>query len=582
MVSEHLCPFESLPPTSFFGSLSHDALHGHVFIGFEISSLPFQRSSRSTKGGGLSGTWPFHLPWALPTCARFLCLLCGLTCGPVALGHCLLAEPLYLSTGLSCEGYCDLQSGDLGSVGLACGLLQVSEWSTHPVPYADHQFAGPPCLRIGEARHPGPDDVQLLRFGTSNPAGLLRKESYALDLGPGVWAFCETQLSAITQPFCTRNFKRLARSIGRAPTVLHGAPAPVRSSSTWAGAWSGVSVLSDVPAQRLQLSCPSDEYHCGRLLASRHVLSNLVVTVGCVYCYPRGPTWPNASQLNGQLLKVLSGELVYGCAGPRLIMGDMNSDCTDQEAFDVWRRLGWCNLQQFASEHWSWEIQPTSKHSAISDHIWMSPEMVELVRDIGICEIFPDHSTLHLDIEVSSALSACRSWHKPSAVPWDLVDESWQATGCEHLFSSDDPTADYAQFGLAMECSLDGHIVGQPDRRLQPNQRGRCQQTAPSFFDLPPLGPVHPAGVLRCSYALIKSGRPCDIGSTSFGAYKATSTLPKMIVRIQPHLHHVWSCGWQFGRLVVFDVALVAGGRLITCSIHVKLPTTCHWVLQPF
>lgn len=260
--------------------------------------------------GMLRAPWSISIAW-------------GICRGPLALGHPLLAEPLYVSTGFSSEDYCDFQSGEFGLVGHMATVPVVDSLPDIEYPFPRYVFAGP----FGEASHPGPGDTQLLRIGTSNPAGLLRKESFALDLGWGIWAFSETQPSAFTQPVCTRNFKRLARIIGRSPVILHGAPAPVRS----------------------------EEFNCGRLQATRHVLPNLVVTVGNVYCYPRGPTWPNAKSLNGRLLNVLSSEIVFGCSGPRVILGDLNSDCTDQDAYDVWRRLGWRNLQQFAHEVWGLE-----------------------------------------------------------------------------------------------------------------------------------------------------------------------------------------------------------------------------------
>ena len=481
---------------------------------------PWWHTLAGSLRGMLSGTYDFscHLwlfAFALPFTGIWRILelrsllsfivIWGLGCRPLALGLPLLAEHSYVSTGLSHESYCDLQSGEMGPVGLATSSLFLprdwphssfsqpflagphgqafggwqDSWTAQDASVVLHVFTGPHGSRIGEASHPGPEDIEVLRIGTSNPAGLLRKEVHALGLGPGIWAFSETQLSTFTQPICTKNFRRLARAAGRAPTVLHGAAAPVRPSSSWAGAWCGVSVLSDPPAQRLQLSCPSEEYNCGRLQATRHVLPGLVVTVGNVYCYPRGPTWPNSKQLNNQLLHVLSGEIVFGCSGPRVILGDMNSDCMDQEVFDIWQRLGWQNLQQFAHDHWGWTIQPTSKHSAVSDHIWMSPEFIELARDIGLRDVFPDHASLHVDIEVPALLASCRFWHRPSAIPWDSVDDTWTSVPSEHLFASDNPTADYAAFGAALEASLDGHIIGQPDRRLQSNQRGRCQQVTP-------------------------------------------------------------------------------------------------------
>ena len=53
------------------------------------------------------------------------------------------------------------------------------------------------ACRVGEASHPGPDEVAW--FGTSNPSGLRGKESLLAELGCGVWCLSETQLSAENQ-----------------------------------------------------------------------------------------------------------------------------------------------------------------------------------------------------------------------------------------------------------------------------------------------------------------------------------------------------------------------------------------------
>ena len=104
------------------------------------------------------------------------------------------------------------------------------------------------CQRIGEASHPGP--AELLRMGTSNPGGLRGKEAHVLGLGPGVWFMSETQLSVETQRSSKATLTSAGRQVERQIRVLHGAPAPLRAGSVWAGAWTGVTTISDFPCQR--------------------------------------------------------------------------------------------------------------------------------------------------------------------------------------------------------------------------------------------------------------------------------------------------------------------------------------------
>ena len=53
------------------------------------------------------------------------------------------------------------------------------------------------CRRIGEARHPGPDNEEVIPFliGTANVAGLMHRADLVVQQPEGIWAYTETQLS---------------------------------------------------------------------------------------------------------------------------------------------------------------------------------------------------------------------------------------------------------------------------------------------------------------------------------------------------------------------------------------------------
>ena len=116
----------------------------------------------------------------------------------------------------------------------------------------EHPFDGCRGERVGEADNPGPD-VELM-IGTSNPCGLRGKEALALEFGPALWSFSETQLSAITCKASRHSLIHKAKAQDRHVRVHAGAAVPLRSNSTWAGAWSGVLQFGDFPSKTLQLA----------------------------------------------------------------------------------------------------------------------------------------------------------------------------------------------------------------------------------------------------------------------------------------------------------------------------------------
>ena len=287
--------------------------------------------------------------------------------------------------------------------------------------------------RIGEAAHPGPilleDDFEatpdqsidptLLQIGCSNTAGLRQKEPQAISLGPGIWAYTETQLSSITQPNCAARLRALAHQQQRHLRVFAGAPARLRSRSQWAGSWTGVLITSDIPAHVLKLPLTQEVHESGRILTTRHLLSDTQIQIATIYGFPKGPTYPQAFALTSHLLEVVTTELVIGSSGCRVVLGDLNADPDQLEVFDTWRRYGWESLQTSAHTRFNWSIQATCKGARERDQIWLSPEAQSLVAGLQHQDIFADHSTLSVFLRMPTASVKLLSWPKPSRIPWE-------------------------------------------------------------------------------------------------------------------------------------------------------------------
>ena len=177
-----------------------------------------------------------------------------------------------------------------------------------------------PVFRYGEAANPGPsllldDDEPLFcstteassrfRLGCANPSGLRQKELHAVELGPGIWGFSETQLTAYTQRTCSWRLRQLARQADRHLRVHMGAPARTRANSEWAGSWSGVATISDFPSQPVHLPWLQEEFTSGRILTTRHLVHGMPFLNTTLYGFPKGPTYPQALSLTSRLLEVI-------------------------------------------------------------------------------------------------------------------------------------------------------------------------------------------------------------------------------------------------------------------------------------
>ena len=388
--------------------------------------------------------------------------------------------------------------------------IQLHQVFGHPPTQIDDQLPAPwvlateassqpfrPTCRIGEALHPGPildDDTDeeqiesspssILHIGCSNPSGRRQKEEHALDLGPGIWSFAETQLSQVTEKTCKKTLSFLASQRNRRLWVHAGAPAKLRSTSTWAGSWTGVLNLSDHPAHQLHLPWTPDIYQTGRILLTQHLVQQMPIQVATIYGYARGPTFPQALTLTSALLKTITTEFIIGSSGITLLQGDLNTDSTELDIYNAWRRYGWEELQTYCSQHFGWTPKPTSKHSKIRDHVWLSPEAQRYLVGMKHLQVFSEHSTLVALLQIPAALPRLRKWPKPQQIPWHEVDSQWDPSLLD--FTGEDPTKYYAQFWTQIEASLDAHIQRDGPDSLTKAERGRGQTYKPKRTPMTP------------------------------------------------------------------------------------------------
>ena len=331
-------------------------------------------------------------------------------------------------------------------------------------------------MRYGEALHPGPCHLTV---GVSNPSGLRRKEDILLGLGSGIWAMAETQLSLPTFRTCSGILRKGAQAMNRAISFHGGAPAPLRQGSSWAGKWTGVSVLSDVPAMTLDIPWPSEHWNSGRVLLTRHWAVDTAITVGTFYGFAKGPTWPKARQMSDQLLETFTKELVLGMNGVRMIMGDFNQEPGVLLQQQVWLRHGWRSAQDLAAELFNHAIVPTCKGTTQPDQIWLSPEAIQVFQGVWVEDHFMEHSTVAIDLLIPDKPTCVYRWPRPSRIPWKDLDPDWSPT-CLTQFQDDMDTTEFMQqWARSFEGAAANHLTMCQGSSLPSNCFGRAQRLKP-------------------------------------------------------------------------------------------------------
>ena len=138
-------------------------------------------------------------------------------------------------------------------------------------------------FRFGEAENPGPDSSFCL--STSNPSGLRTKEGIVCEFPPGIHCIAESHLSSITLPTSVGTLRSLARKQNRTVRVVAGAPAALRTHSSWAGKWTGVLAISDFPSRGLSVEWPQGVFESGRVLLAYHDVCGSPVSGAVIYGY---------------------------------------------------------------------------------------------------------------------------------------------------------------------------------------------------------------------------------------------------------------------------------------------------------
>ena len=324
-------------------------------------------------------------------------------------------------------------------------------------------------------------------LGTCNPTGLSHKASHFGSLPGGLWGIAETQTTETGFRYFQNDLRIVARDQDRSLRAIHGAYAPPRSGSSSSGAWTGVGFVSIRP---LYLPCRGYEYLSGRLHAADCIVGAHHVVGAVVYAPPSGPTYGSTTSLCNDLLLVVTENIVCG-SGLRYVLGDFNRDVDSLATFDYWRSLGWQEVQMIGLQRWGRQRVPTSKDSAFSDHLWVSPELAAYLVQVEVMEdSFSDHHALCGRFVLPHGHLHQWHWHSPVSFPWDALKQDLHVTGptfdSEHF--QNDPTASFASWSNNVEKQII-HSFESEGTTLPRGIHGRGQTTATYKrpLALPPL-----------------------------------------------------------------------------------------------
>eukprot|EP00435_Cladocopium_sp_Y103_P062438 s865_g24.t1 len=217
----------------------------------------------------------------------------------------------------------------------------------------------------------------------------------------------------------------------------------------------------------------------GRVLATQHYIGQHVVTVITIYGLPRGP---RAASLTNEILEYVTKEFIVGYSGIVIVNGDFNFSPYELPCFDVWRAYGYCSAQEHARVRWSQPISPTCKSTTERDLLWLSPMALSICQSVDVEEVFQDHASVSVQLQLDFLPTTLRTWPRPSEIPWQKVDvEAWHQH-CDGLEPSvqDNPTQTMQELAASFEQSMNGFVQDLPQNSLSTAHCGRAQRLQPA------------------------------------------------------------------------------------------------------
>eukprot|EP00438_Fugacium_kawagutii_P027561 Skav207080 [mRNA] locus=scaffold1909:525523:530421:+ [translate_table: standard] len=345
-------------------------------------------------------------------------------------------------------------------------------------------------VRFGEAMHPGPesqDQQSTFAIGTFNPTGLVGKGDTIQDMPHGLWGASETHMTSVGYHKLVQELKFRQSKI----KVVHGHFAPPVSSnvSSYGGKATGVAVLASTPLRQLTHEWPVDVWETSRLVACSTLIGNTWVKMGVAYGYAKDPHLPSTIASTDRILACLTDRLVYQSYGCRVIAGDFNHSRNIMPQFDLWRKEGWVEIQEYAWEKWKVPIKPTYRGKSVIDMVWISPEMVPYLEQVTVDpSYYADHAVVFGRFTFPKKPAATPVWRKPMPIQWDQVPEG---TFCLNMPDLTDADAALQHLFAQVEQHVDTQLKKTTGHGLLPQQRGRCLTQRPHIkhHEVTPIRP---------------------------------------------------------------------------------------------
>ena len=277
-------------------------------------------------------------------------------------------------------------------------------------------------FRIGEAKNPGPA-AQGLTIGCLNPSGVMNKAASFTSLpnkGNAIWGVSESHLSRQG----IHKFRQELDFRKSRYKFLPGAAAPLRSQSATSlgGKQVGTGFLSDIPGRQLQSSWPKEAWDEARFNMHSFFVQGHWIHAACFYGYAYRAESTEVRQITDSLLSHITHRIVHALRGKRVIVGDFNQTEGNLQQTEIWKSMGWKEIQIINQQMTGQPIVATCKQRTTKDFVWISPELQPYFESVETTELYMDHTVLCAHFRPFGSPTKTPIWRKPGEIEWNKIE----------------------------------------------------------------------------------------------------------------------------------------------------------------
>ena len=358
-------------------------------------------------------------------------------------------------------------------------------------------------IRIGEAKVPGPDNLDI---GNFNPTQLFGKEEDIMAWGQGIYCAAETSVtSAAMKVLRPRLTKRGFYSVWSEPVE------PIQPKfSQLRGKASGVAIISTYPIRQFHepITCAIEDT-CRFIDGVVQLGPNCVAYVASIYGAASSSIAIDPIAVTNQLFR-FAAERALTFKGPAIIAGDFNCHMSDLECWGTMVQNGWCDAAELDGILHNRVPQPTSKDAVRKSFILMNSPLAATLRECQTCEdhLFPVHPLLLAKCAFENVVSPKLQWVLPKSVDNLIMDQDLMENAAKEFVDKHDQ-----DFQNALDKSLE-HASRLMATAVEHSWKAACVDCEGKRVKISPghfgRDRHHPLKLKPCSVPVVRKARDGD------------------------------------------------------------------------